>query len=237
MRPARPFFNIDPRSVGPATKALCIVTLVVSVVGLITQQRIGFGSENITYSAQAILHLEIWRLVTYPFVYYSVQSLLFGLLGLYLFGSSFESTYGTRDFVRFFAFSSIGAGFIALPLHFVIELLGIFRDVDFGIGSMPAITAMLMALALTSPDSEILFLIVQMRARTAIYVTLGISLLYGFMEGGTALSLELGGIAMGYLLVTGIWRPARWFDGIRRKSGRSRSGLYIVPPRRDDTLH
>lgn len=230
--------NFDPRSVGPATKALCIATLVASIVCQITQQRIGIGLINFVYSVPAILHLELWRLVTYPFMYTSGFGLILGVLVLYLFGASFESTYGTRDFVRFFAFSCIGAGIIAIPLHFVIEMIGVFQDIGQSVGSGPAVDAMLMALALTAPDSNILLgFVLPIRARTAIIVFLVIQLIYGIMDGASALSLTLGGLAMGYLLVTGIWRPSRWFSRRRRSPGRMRDGLYIVPPRRDDTLH
>ena len=234
----RSMFNVDPRLLGPATKALCIATLIISIVSQITQQRLGFGIANLDYSIGAILHLELWRLVSYPFVYTNGFGLIIGLVILYFVGGSFEAQNGTREYVRFFAFAAIGAGIIAIPLHFAIELLGIFQDVGQSVGSGPAVDAMLMAWALTMPDSNILMgFVLPVKMRTAIYILLAMQVIYGIMDGASALSQTLGGLAMGYLLVTGIWRPSRWLSGRRRSGGRMRNGLYIVPPRRDDTLH
>jgi membrane associated rhomboid family serine protease len=238
MSTRRSLFNFNPRTLGPATKALCIATLVISVVSQITQQRLGIGIANLDYSVRGILSLELWRLVTYPFIYTNGLSLLIGIVVLYFVGGAFETQNGTRDYLRFFAFAALGAGVIAIPLHFVIELIGIFRDIGQSVGSGPAVDAMLMAWALTAPDSNILMgFVLPVRMRTAIIALLAIQVIYGIMDGASALSLTLGGLAMGYLLVTGIWRPSRWFSGRRRSGGRVRNGLYIVPPRRDDTLH
>lgn len=228
--------SFDPRAVGPATRALCIASLVATVVFGITERRMGFGTMALSYDAGAILHLQLWRLFTYPFVYANAGGLIFGLLVTYLVGASFEASYGTRDFVRFFGFGAVGAGIIAIPLHYAAQLTGVLNDVGIGVGSGPAIDAMFMALALTAPDSNILMgFILPIRVRTAIILLVVAQFVYALMEGGS-LSLTLGGLAMGYLLVTGIWRPSRWVSGRSRKKVRT-TGLYIVPPRRDDTLH
>lgn len=228
--------SFDPRAVGPATRALCIISLVATVICGITERRIGFGTLALSYDVGSILQLQLWRLVTYPFVYANAGGLIFGLIILYLVGASFEASYGTRDFIRFFAFGAIGAGIIAIPLHFVWAATGILNDIGIGVGSGPAIDAMFMALALTAPDSNILMgFVLPIRVRTAIILLIVAQFIYALMEGG-ALSLTLGGLAMGYLLVTGNWRPSRWVGSRGRKKIRT-SGLYIVPPRRDDTLH
>lgn len=231
--------SFDPRSAGPATKALCLITLVASVVCQLTQQRMGIGILTFVYDISEVLHLQLWRLVTYPFIYTNGFGLVLGVLILFLFGASFESSYGTRDFVRFFALSSIGAAVLAIPIHMVLETVAVFQDVTFGVGSGPAVDAMLMALALTSPNSNIFMgFLLPMRARTAIIGFLVIKLLFGVMDGSASLSMSLGGLAMGYLLVTGRWRPSRWVSGLgRRNRPRIRNGLYIVPPKHDDTLH
>ena len=51
------------------------------------------------------------------------------------------------------------------------------------------------------------------------------------------LGVTLGGLAMGYLLVTGYWRPSRLRDLLKMWQLRKRRrGLYVVPPK-DKTLH
>lgn len=236
-RPIVSGFSLDPRSAGPATKAFCLAILVVSVLGSFTQRTIGFGISSLLYDVSAILHLEVWRLLTYPFAIGSVFGLLIGVLVLFLFGQWFENSYGTRDFVRFFVASYVGAGLIAIPLHFLINALGIFRDVGMSGGPGPAIDAMLMALALNAPNSNVLFgFVLPVRARTIVYFIIGFEVIGGLMTGATTLGLTLGGLAMGYLLVTGNWRPSRWLKGAKGGRRRPRNGLYVVPPR-DRTLH
>lgn len=228
--------SFDPRAVGPATRALCIISLIATIAAGIAEKRMGFGTMALSYDVDSILHLQLWRLVSYPFIYANAGGLIFGLIVLYLIGASFEASYGTRDFLRFFGFGAIGAGILAIPLHFVARATGFLNDVGIGVGAGPAIDAMFMALALTAPDSNILLgFVLPVRIRTALIILVAAQFIYALMEGG-ALSLTLAGLAMGYLLVTGIWRPSRWVKGRSRKKIRT-SGLYIVPPRRDDTLH
>ncbi len=114
------------------------------------------------------------------------------LVVLYFVGGSFEAQNGTREYIRFFAFAAIGAGIIAIPLHFAIELLRIFQDVGQSVGSGPAVDAMLMAWALTMPDSNILMgFVLPVRMRTAIFILLAIQVRFtGIMDGASALSLD-----------------------------------------------
>lgn len=227
--------------IGPATKTIIVATLVLSIVFQLTEARFG-GLSLVVYSVPEILGLQLWRIVTYPFFFLGGLNLIFGVLYFFFMARWFESTYGTRDFVRFFAWASLGAGIIALPLHLLIDMTGILRDVTVGQALGPASDAMMMALALNNPNSNILMgFVLPMRVRTAIIGFLALRLIVGVLDNGGAvgLSLSLAGLAMGYLLVTGKWRPNRLFKSSfgRRNRPRMRSGLYIVPPKHDDTLH
>jgi membrane associated rhomboid family serine protease len=227
-------------AIGPATKAIILATLVLSIVFQLTETRF-HGLSLVVYSVPDILALQLWRIVTYPFFFVGGRNLVFGIIYFFFMARWFESTYGTRDLMRFFAWSSLGAGIIALPLHFIIQASGIVQDVTVGQALGPASDAMMMALALNNPNSNILMgFVLPMRVRTAIIGFLAFRLIVGILDdGAAALSMSLAGLAMGYLLVTGRWRPNRWFgSGFgRRNRPRMRNGLYIVPPKHDDTLH
>ncbi|HSI03478.1 MAG: rhomboid family intramembrane serine protease [Myxococcota bacterium] len=227
-------------AIGPATKAIMIATAVLTIVFQLTESRF-HGLSLVVYDVPAILHLQLWRIVTYSFFYYGGRNLVFGLIYFFFMARWFEATYGTRDFVRFFAWSSLGAGFLALPLNLLINASGIIQDVTIGEALGPASDAMMMALALNNPNSNILMgFVLPVRVRTAIIAFLSFRLVIGILDdGAAALSMSLAGLAMGYLLVTGKWRPNRWFGRgfSRRNRPRIRSGLYIVPPKHDDTLH
>lgn len=225
---------------GPATKAILLLTTVLSIFAMLTRARLGL-LDLVVFSVPEVLHLQLWRIVTGPFFYTSATNMLWGLLWFFFMATWFENTYGTRDFLRFFAWATIGGGILAIPLNLLINASGIFVDVTAGVGLEAPAEAIMMAMALNNPNANILYgFVLPVRIRTAIIATLAIRLLIGILDTGAApVSLILAGLAMGYLLVTGKWRPNRWFgrNFSRRNHPRVRSGLYIVPPKHDDTLH
>ncbi len=227
---------------GPATKWLLISILAVTVVFTVTQRLVGYGIKELIFTVEGVLALELWRLVTFPFVETDVLGLALSLLFLYFFGRFFENEWGSRYYARFFIISSVGAAVLAVPLSFVIDFVfgELIREIGLAAGPNAAFNAMLVAMAVTLPDSNVLFgFVLPMRARTMIYVVLGLQLVTGLMTGAAAMSVSLGGMIMGYVLVTGIWRPDRLRTRIRLwqlRRGRGRGGLHVVPPR-DKTLH
>ena len=223
---------------GPATKYICIAIAAVSVLAAVAQRTFGIGTRELQFQVGPILDLQLWRLVTYPFVVSQPLGLLLGLLVFWLLGRSFEYRWGSRDFLVFFVSSSLGAGIIALPLYFVLNALGLFQEIGIGEGPFAVIDALFVALAAASPNANVLLgFVFPIRAKTLVYCIIGFDVLTGLMTGAAALSITLGGLAMGYGLVTGLWRPQRLFDRLRRvKTPPSRRSLYVVPPR-DETLH
>jgi membrane associated rhomboid family serine protease len=227
-----------PASTAPVTFALVVAALVVSLFTSVTERKTGVGSGALNFQVARVLAGEVWRLATYPFVESNPINLMISLLVLWFFGGWFERRWGGRDFIRFFALSAVGAAVLAIPLSYAVNFLGLFQDVGIAQGPGAVLDAMLVAMALTMPDSNIMFgFVLPMRARTVVLVLLGIQLVFGIMTGAAALSITLGGMAMGYLLITGRWRPQRLWDALRQLRPGRRRGLYVVPPRRDRTLH
>ena len=221
------------------TRILVILLVVASLVGAITQRKLGFGTQDLNFQVGRVLAGEVWRFFTYPFVETNPINLIISGVVLWLFGSWFESRWGQRDFLRFFAVATLGAAVLAIPLSLLINtVLGsTIRDVGIAEGPGAALDAMLVAMALTNPDSNILFgFVLPMRTRTVVLAMLGIQLIFGITTGAAAFSITLGGMAMGYLLVTGRWRPAKLWESVRKATMRRRRGLHVVPPR-DHTLH
>lgn len=232
--------GLDVRSTPPVTKWLALALLVTSLVGAVTQRTYGVGIADLQFRVDAVLALELWRLATYPFVESTPFGLLLSLVVLWLFGRWFERSWGGRDFLRFFVVSSVGAALLAIPFGFLVDRLLPFRDVGMAEGPGPVLDAMLVALAVYAPNSNVLFgFALPVRARTLVLLLLGFHLIAGIQTGASALGITLGGMVMGYLLATGNWRPQRWLTWLRaRLFARRRRGLYVVPPRdRDRTLH
>lgn len=237
MTSMRGGFDLDPRGAGPATKWGSVVLLATGVLFSITQRSAGFGTMNLVFSVEQIFAGEVWRLFTYPFVTLSGFNLILAVFIYYLFARSFEAQWGTRDFVQFVGVSAVGAAVIAIPISVILNTTGLFQDTVIYAGPWAVVDAMLMAFALNAPNANVLFgFVFPMRAKTVIYLIIGIDVLRGLVDGAAALGMTLGGLAMGYLLITGTWRPSRWGSLFKKKPPRRR-GLYVVPPKEDRTLH
>lgn len=229
--------DLDPRTAGPAAKWGSLVLLSTGVFFSLTQRSVGFGRNDLAFLLPEILSGEVWRLATYPFVALSGFGLILGVFLFYLFARSFESTWGTRDFLRFAAVSAVGAAIIAVPLSVILNAIGLFQDTAVYAGTGAVIDALLMAFALNAPNAKVLFgFVLPMRAKSVIQVLIGVEILMGLVDGVARLSMTIGGLAMGYLLISGNWRPSRWRTLAKRRPPRRR-GLYVVPPKEGRTLH
>jgi len=227
---------------GPVTKRICIAILVASILGAITGRRIGLGPSFFDYRLQNILDLELWRLVTYPFIETTPFGLMLGTLVFWLFGRWFESAYGSKEFLHFFFLSAIGAGIIAIPLSYILNLLMLFEDMGFAQGPNVVVDAMLVALAITAPNANVMLgFVIPIRAKTIVYIAIAIELISALLTGASTLSISLGGMAMGYLLTTGNWRPERLRNLLahllwQQKLKKRRKDFYVVPPD-EETFH
>ncbi len=217
----------DPPPRAPCTRALMIALFVISLIGSLGERRFGVGTSLLDFRVDRVLDGELWRLITYPFVESQPFGLILSAVVLWFFGRWFEQLWGRRDFLRFFAASAVGAAVLALGLSFLFNLILPFRDIGAGEGPGPVFNAMLVAMVISSPNATVLFgFVIPVRARTLVYVLLGIQLIFGIQTGAAALSIHVGGMIMGYLLATGKWRPSRILQVKQR-----RRDLYVVPPR------
>jgi membrane associated rhomboid family serine protease len=225
---------------GPVTKWLIGATLGITLLLRLTEARTGIGIGDFVFIADNVLAGQVWRLVTYVFVEPSAMNLIVSLLFLYLFGGSFERQWGSRSYLRFVGLSSIGAVLIAIPLTLLVNFALPFNDAGVATGPGPALTALLVSLAVVSPDTNIMLgFVLPIRVRTLVLLMLAYQVLVGLMQEVSTISTTLGAMAMGYVLTTGTWRPERLLANLKLwRLRRKRRGLYVVPPRnRDQTLH
>jgi len=235
---SRSFLDSLPPT-GTATKWLCVVVAVVSLVGSLTDRKYGLGTSDLLFSIEHVLQGEWWRILTYCFVERSPFGLLISVLLLWLFGRYFEHKWGARDFLKFCLTCSVGAAVLAIPLSGLIDLLMPFHESGIAEGPDPIFDALLVSIAVTAPNSTILFgFVLPMKSRNVIYLILGFELVSGIMNGAAGISIVLGAMAMGYLLTTGNWRPRKLLAQFQLwRYRRRRKGIHIVPPKDDLTLH
>ena len=61
---------------------------------------------------------EPWQLVTYGFLHFEFWHWFGNMLGLWMFGSAFESAWGTRRFLELFSFGVVGAAIITIAASY-----------------------------------------------------------------------------------------------------------------------
>lgn len=155
-----------------------------------------------------VAHGEIWQLVTYLFLH-SLSGpghILFNMLGLWMFGSPIEQTWGTRRFVQYYFLCGIGAGICVV----VANLLAGNPNLAV-LGASGAIYGLLLAFGMLFPEQEILvaFLFL-MKAKYMVMLFGGIAFVFSFQRGSTVSNLaHLGGMIFGYIYIkTQFGRPA-----------------------------
>lgn len=100
----------------------------------------------------------LWQLVTYAFIHLAFFHLLFNMLALWWFGADIELHMGTRQFVRYYFFTAVGAGLVS-------ALLGIPT-----IGASGAVYGLLLAYGLMFPNRVLyLYFVIPIKAKYCVF--------------------------------------------------------------------
>lgn len=202
----------------PLTKAVKLIIIINSAIWVLTviSARLGYTSVYEEMALTPLLvypGLHVWQLFTYMWVH-SLNDffhIVLNMLFLWMFGGTLEAVWGTRAFVKFYLICGVGAGII-------VYLVGIlFYPATPTVGVSGAIYGIVVAWALTNPNRLIyLFGIFPMKGKHFVLIPIGFAFL-DFLVGGTGIShaAHLGGMAVGALLVTGLWRPYRLKNRLR----------------------
>ncbi|MFQ5674557.1 MAG: rhomboid family intramembrane serine protease [bacterium] len=171
---------------------------------------------------KALLKFHIWQFGTYMFLHGGVVHLFFNMLFLWMFGCEVERTLGSKEFLKIYAISGLGAG-----------LLHTFFSFDsIVVGASGAIYGIMVAFAVLFPDRVItlllfFFLPINIKAKYLVMVFVGISLLSLGSNDGVAHFAHLGGAAVSFAYLKFDWRLdylAGWFRR-QRESRRAVQGL------------
>ena len=98
-----------------AVKTLIIANVAVYLVMMLSRLTVPAAAEFAEFYLYlrpvAVVHGQLWQLVTYAFLHdpHSVLHLLFNMLGLWMFGSQFEMDFGERRFYEFYFWCVVGA--------------------------------------------------------------------------------------------------------------------------------
>ena len=192
-------FSFGPGPISTALKALIGANVVMFVLTLLVPSlTVLFGLAPFAVIEQ----LRVWQLVTYMFLHAGIFHILFNMLALWMFGAELERTWGTREFLKFYFVTGIGAAVTTvlvslLPFSFSQQLYG-----SVTIGASGAIYGLLLAYALYFPDRPIyLYFVFPIPAKYFVLIIGAISFFSSISDtsGGIAHAAHLGGLLVGYL--------------------------------------
>lgn len=188
-------FRIGP--VGMLPPAIKNLIFANGIIYLMTVLNGGVGSFLISNFAlipsDIIYNFKIWQLVTYMFLHdpFGIWHILFNMIFLWMFGADLEREWGTKEFLKYYFITGVGAGLINLILSPAIT-----------IGASGAIYGVMLAYALRYPDNMIY---VYFLFPVKIKYFMGFLILVQFFStfspysDGVAHAAHLGGIIVGYV--------------------------------------
>ena len=177
---------------------------------------------------EMVLRGQLWRLVSWPFIQEDPLTLLFGGFMLYWLGQQLAFVWSERRFLlRFFgyaAFSTVATTLVAIVWPPMLDL----RHV----GIWPVANALIVSWAMLYPDRQVnIWGVLPITGRTAAWLVLGGTLLYGIAGGGllgiAAFAPHLFALGLAWILARGLgagrpWRDARawWTERDARRRAR-----------------
>jgi membrane associated rhomboid family serine protease len=180
------------------------------------------------------LHLQIWQLVTYPFMGEGLLSVAFALLSIWFFASSLEDERGPRWMSEYFLAVTIGGGLVAsiLCLAAAGHIEGLGPQV-WTVGLWPFVLAVMVAYGRIHAEEPVQFnflFTIKAKYLAVIYVLfyLGMALVGGDRLGALT-ALCNAGVGYGFLLLA----PRRGFRmGLSERWFALRNSYYRAKRRR-----
>lgn len=136
----------------------------------------------------------IWQLFTYMFLHGDFFHILFNMFILWMFGRSIEEEWGTKEFVKYYFITGIGAGVFTF-------ILSINSSIPT-IGASGAIFGILVAYAMLFPDSLIyVWFLFPVKAKYLVmfFAILELIASVRYTPDGIGHFAHLGGMVVGYL--------------------------------------
>jgi membrane associated rhomboid family serine protease len=214
----------------PFTRAIVwllgINTAIFVVLYLFASRSVGaFIAWNFGLVPVSFIHppFAVWQLITYGFIHFELGHWFWNMLALWMFGSTFESSWGTQRFLELFLTGVVGAAITTVILSLA-NVLG--NPAIPTVGASGGIFAILMAYGMVFGENEIMlipfpFLI---KAKYFVMILIVMTILFAFKGAGNAAYLaHLGGLFFGYLYVKyGASRPrsrqaspSEWYYGMK----------------------
>ncbi|WP_456405658.1 rhomboid family intramembrane serine protease [Caldithrix abyssi] len=178
----------------PAVKNLMFANGVIWLMMILNGSLQYFLLDQFALNRFDVLHnFKIWQLFTYMFLHdpSGLMHILFNMLFLWMFGAELENEWGTREFLKYYFITGIGAG-----------ILNIIISSSPTIGASGAVYGIMLAYALRYPDRYIYiyFLFpVKIKYFMAFLTLVSFFSTFSPYSDGIAHAAHLGGIVIGYV--------------------------------------
>jgi membrane associated rhomboid family serine protease len=202
-----------------AVKTLIIANVAVYLVMMLSRLTVpalaDFAEFYLYLRPVAVVHGQIWQLVTYAFLHdpHGVLHLLLNMLGLWMFGAQFEMDFGTRRFYEFYfwcvvgaALTTIGVGALGMAAyeHMRLPLFRVMGEIwlQSTIGASGGIYGLLIAFGILNGDREVFIFPfpIAIKARYIVAIWLFIAFVSAFGgANGVAEFAHLGGALFGWI--------------------------------------
>jgi len=185
-------------SFGPGGITKAVKYLLLANVGIFVLEFL-WGSELIyLFGLTPVLVQKgfIWQPVTYMFLHGGLFHILINMFVLWMFGCEIERTWGTKEFVKYYFITGVGAGLFTFVLSFNSHIPTI--------GASGAIFGILVAFALMFPNRLIyLYFIFPVKAKYLVIFFAVIEFLASFKHTSDGIGhfAHLGGMVIGYLYI------------------------------------
>jgi len=222
--PQRPsgFMTAGGGTFPPGVKTILLVTVGVFFIDVLTHGMLSkFGS----LSVRDLLHLEVWRLVTYMFLHGGFGHIFWNMFIFWMIGQTLERQLGTRQFLWMYFAAGFFGGLFEVAFNVVMHVqhgplitpqgTTTFLDIP-AIGASAGVAGVLVAFATVNPRALfLLFFLLPIQARWLAIIYMAIEtrhMLIGLQTGwtdGVAHAAHVGGMVLGFVWVKWGYRIAR----------------------------
>jgi membrane associated rhomboid family serine protease len=194
-RPSAVHYSFGPGPITPAVKWLIIANVAMFLATWIYGPIVDFLGLT---PRLVVERFWIWQLATYLFLHGGPVHILFNMLGIWMFGVELERLWGTRQFLKYYAITGIGAGLTVLAVGLVLGASSeTYRFPT--IGASGALYGLLVAFAYYYPDRPLLmFFLFPIPAKYFVMIV-GAMAFLSAPQSRVSEAAHLGGLVIGYL--------------------------------------
>ena len=210
----------------PMVKKLILINCVVFLFEFVPGLRLipFFGLVPV----QVVNQLRLWQLFTYMFLHGGFFHLILNMFVLWMFGSEIEGMWGSREFLRYYFITGVGAAIVYSLATFIVPNLSPAIPT---IGASGAIYGILVAFAMLFPNRLVyLYFLFPIKAKhmVILFVVMELWATIRYTNSGIANMAHLGGVLVGYAYIRGNWSIDLFFDRLKEKARKSRIKIRVV---------